>query len=161
MSSSSSGYSSNESCVVTGGIADINEDSDCSLQSATEKYSEKPLKEGKQSCCAEKHSNVDGNSEKVHAIDKKTGEAIREKNGSGVEMKKGNHYDQAPVKTDLDNTSSCSSTSKTSDVNCVATNSVDIFDMESSGTAEKNVNGESENDTPLMLYNLYTISVST
>ncbi|XP_028419298.1 ubiquitin carboxyl-terminal hydrolase 32-like, partial [Dendronephthya gigantea] len=159
LSSNSSGYSSNESCVVTGGIPDINEDSDCSSQSATEKYSERHLKEGKHPCCAEKHS-VDGNSDKVRALDKTSSET-RGKNGSSEDCKKDNHYDQAPVKTDFDDTSSCSSSSKTSDVNCVAINSVDTFDVESSGIAEKNVKGDNENDTSRMLYNLYTISSHT
>ena len=160
MSSNSSGYSSNESCVVNEGIADINEDSDCSSQSVTiDKHTETHLNENTRS--TEKHLNMDKNSSKIHPIVKMS-ETTPENEGVGKDSEVTvEQCDSAPCekKIELDDVSSSSSTSKTSDANCVGISSVDTIN-ESSLVAEKNVTPDGESQMPHILYNLYTISVS-
>ncbi len=160
MSSNSSGYSSNESCVVNEGIADINEDSDCSSQSVTiDKHTETHSNENTRS--TEKHLNMDKNSSKIHPIVKMS-ETTPENEGVGKDSEVTvEQCDSAPCeeKNELDDVSSSSSTSKTSDANCVGISSVDTIN-ESSVVAGKNVTPDGESQMPHMLYNLYTISVS-
>lgn len=64
--------------------------------------------------------------------------------------------------------SNCSSGSKASDVSCVGINSVDLYDVESVNSSHEGLptqtlhhGVEEESGTPQMLYDLYTISVST
>jgi hypothetical protein len=164
LSSNSSGYSSNESCVVNEGIADINEDADCSSQSVTiVKHTETHLNENTRS--TEKHLNMDKNSSKIHPIVKMS-ETTPENEGVGKDSEVTvEQCDNAPCeeKIELDDVSSSSSTSKTSDANRVGINvgisSVDTIN-ESSLVAEKNVTHDGESQMPHILYNLYTISVS-
>lgn len=161
LSSNSSGYSSNESCVVNEGNADINEDSDCSSQSVSiDKHSETHLNEDTHSRSTEKHLNMEKNSGKIHPIVKVSSETTPEKEDVEKDCESVEQHVSCEEKNELDRISSCSSTSKTSDVNCVGINSVDTFN-DVSVVAEKNVTHDGDPHMSHMLYNLYTISSHT
>ena len=137
--------------------ADINEDSDCSSHSVgIDKQLEN---EDTHSRSTEKHLSIEKNSSKVHPIETapaEKGDSV--KDSESVEQ---SHSASCEEKIEPDDTSSCSSTSKTSDVNCVGINNVDTLnDVESSVVAENSVARNGESRTSHILYNLYTISVS-
>ena len=137
--------------------ADTNEDSDCSTQSAcNDKQSEA---EDVNSRSAEKHLSGEKNSSKVHPMDT----APAEKDGSLKDTESVEQSDNANCeeKSEHDDVSSCSSASKTSDVNCVGINNVDTGNDVESVVAENSLAHNDESHTSHILYNLYTISVST
>ena len=143
------------------GNADINEDSDCSSQSVSiDKHSETHLNEDTHSRSTEKHLNMEKNSGKIHPIVKVSSETTPEKEDVEKDCESVEQHVSCEEKNELDRISSCSSTSKTSDVNCVGINSVDTFN-DVSAVAEKNVTHDGDPHMSHMLYNLYTISVST
>lgn len=165
LSSNSSGYSSNEPCVVNeGNNIDINKDSDCLSQSvSTEKHPETHLNEEIHSRFPEKHVPLDKNSGKIHPVVEISDETMREIDHGRQESESVEHCGSPSYaeRYELDHVSSYSTASTGNDLNCVGIKRLETSnDVVSSVVAEKHVTQDNKCQTQQMLYNLYTISVS-
>ena len=141
------------------GNTDMNDDSDYSSQSVSiDKHQETHLNEEIHSRFSEKHVILDKNSCKIHPVAELSDEP--EINRGRKESESLEHCDSSSSvgKHELDDVSSCCSTSKGSGLTIKSVETLNH--VESSVVSEKHVPLEDECRMPQMLYNLYTISVS-